>query len=334
MRPYLLKGHERPLTQVKFNREGDLFVSCAKDLQPCLWYGDTGARAGTYEGHNGAVWTCYISHDSDRLVTGSADQTVRLWELATGAELAQVKMSEPCRAVDVAAGERLLAYTTDSFMGAAPQIHLLPLPDTLSASAEDLQRAAADGPSRSIVCPKGRITRVAFVDCGRTLLSSHDGGFLRRWDVETGALVQEAQVHEDAVQDMQLAPNDGSYVITASLDKTAALVDVQTLEVLRSYKTGRFVNSAAISPIFDHVVLGGGQDASQVTTTSAKAGGFEARFFHKVYAEEFASVRGHFGPVNTVAFAPDGRGFVTGGEDGYVRLHHFDNDYFTTKFFA
>ena len=25
--------------------------------------------------------------------------------------------------------------------------------------------------------------------------------------------------------------------------------------------------------------------------------------------------------------------FVTGGEDGYVRLHHFDMDYFTTKFF-
>ncbi|GFH29229.1 uncharacterized protein HaLaN_27862, partial [Haematococcus lacustris] len=36
-----------------------------------------------------------------------------------------------------------------------------------------------------------------------------------------------------------------------------------------------------MSPIFDHVLLGGGQDAASVTTTSAKAGGFEARFFHK-----------------------------------------------------
>jgi hypothetical protein len=51
----------------------------------------------------------------------------------------------------------------------------------------------------------------------------------------------------------------------------------------------------------------------QVTTTSAKAGGFEARFYHKVYAEEFGNVRGHFGPINTVAFAPDGRSFTTGG---------------------
>lgn len=25
--------------------------------------------------------------------------------------------------------------------------------------------------------------------------------------------------------------------------------------------------------------------------------------------------------------------FVTGGEDGYVRMQHFDQDYFTAKFF-
>lgn len=61
----------------------------------------------------------------------------------------------------------------------------------------------------------------------------------------------------------------------------------------------------------------------QVTTTAAKAGGFEARFYHKIYAEEFGNVRGHFGPINTVAFSPDGRSFTTGGEDGYVRMHHF-----------
>lgn len=28
--------------------------------------------------------------------------------------------------------------------------------------------------------------------------------------------------------------------------------------------------------------------------------------------EEFGMVRGHFGPINTVAFHPDGNGFVTG----------------------
>lgn len=71
----------------------------------------------------------------------------------------------------------------------------------------------------------------------------------------------------------------------------------------------------------------------QVTLTSSRQGKFESKFFHKVYAEEFGTVRGHFGPVNAVAYHPDGRAFVTGGEDGYIRLHHFDNDYLTNRFF-
>jgi hypothetical protein len=33
---------------------------------------------------------------------------------------------------------------------------------------------------------------------------------------------------------------------------------------LKTYKTGRYVQSAAVSPIFDHILLGGGQDAAQV----------------------------------------------------------------------
>ena len=125
MRPYLLKGHERPLTQVKYNREGDLLISCAKNQYPCLWLADDGMRLGTYEGHNGAVWTCDMSMDSQRLITSSADQTVRIWELPTGRELHQIRMNEPCRASALNIGETLLAFTTDSFMGAPPQIHLV-----------------------------------------------------------------------------------------------------------------------------------------------------------------------------------------------------------------
>ncbi len=48
----------------------------------------------------------------------------------------------------------------------------------------------------------------------------------------------------------------------------------------------------------------------------------------QIYQDEIGMVRGHFGPINAVAFHPDGRSFVTGGEDGYVRLQHFDQSYF------
>ncbi|XLS93609.1 hypothetical protein HN51_069617 [Arachis hypogaea] len=61
------------------------------------------------------------------------------------------------------------------------------------------------------------------------------------------------------------------------------------------------------------------------------AGKFEAKFFDKILQEEIGDVKGNFGPINALAFNPDGKSFSSGGEDGYVRLHHFDPDYFNIK---
>lgn len=63
-----------------------------------------------------------------------------------------------------------------------------------------------------------------------------------------------------------------------------------------------------IDYLFHQVVLGGGQEAMDVTTTSTRVGKFNARFFHYIFEEEFGSVKGHFGPINSVAFSPDGKG--------------------------
>ncbi len=79
-------------------------------------------------------------------------------------------------------------------------------------------------------------------------------------------------------------------------------------------------------------MLGGGQEAMDVTTTSTRIGKFDARFFHLVFEEEFGRVKGHFGPINSVQFSPDGQGYASGGEDGYVRLHTFDQSYFDFNF--
>lgn len=42
----LLKGHERSITQLKYNREGDLLFTCAKDNKPTAWFSSNGERLG------------------------------------------------------------------------------------------------------------------------------------------------------------------------------------------------------------------------------------------------------------------------------------------------
>lgn len=260
-----------------------------------------------------------------RLLTGAGDSTVRLWDFQTGAEQHRFKFHEPCRAVKFSLGEGMAAISTDPFMSGVSSIRLLRI-------APPGGEGQSDEVVTTLTGPRGRIARLEWTDLNRTIISASDDGCVRRWDVETGKQVAEAAIHDKNIQDLQMSA-DGTHFVTASTDKTAKLVDAQTLEVLKTYASSVQVNSAAISPLYDHVLIGGGQEASQVTTTAGRAGRFESRFFHKVYAEEFANVRGHFGPINAVAFSPDGTSFVSGGEEGYIRLHHFDADYFTTKFF-
>lgn len=66
--------------------------------------------------------------------------------------------------------------------------------------------------------------------------------------------------------------------------------------------------------------MGGGEEAMQVTHTAADSGQFEAKLYHMVFEEEFARFKGHFGPINSIAFHPSGKIIVSGGEDGYVRI--------------
>lgn len=116
---------------------------------------------------------------------------------------------------------------------------------------------------------------------------------------------------------------------TACRDGNARLYDAKTYQLLKTYHTGRPVNGVSISPIRDEIIVAGGQSADSVTTTRVDNAQFRVRFFHLIFEEELGSVQGHFGPVNVLAYSNDGKGFASGGEDGYVRLHHFDQSYFT-----
>ncbi|KAL8108593.1 hypothetical protein AgCh_024898 [Apium graveolens] len=91
--------------------------------------------------------------------------------------------------------------------------------------------------------------------------------------------------------------------------------EIKINKTCQTYETDTPVNAVTLSPLIDHVVLGGGQDASSVTN-NPRAGKFEAKFYHKVLEEEIGAVKGYFGPINALAFNPDGKSFSSGGEDG------------------
>ena len=136
------------------------------------------------------------------------------------------------------------------------------------------------------------------------ILTGHESGKVALFDAKTGEeTLTNQRAHMDVVTDLQLSP-DRTYFITSSKDKTARLHDSRTLRVLKTYQTETPLNSAAIAPGKPYVLLGGGQDAMSVTTTSSRQGKFETRFWHKIFEEELGRVKGHFGPINTYVLIP------------------------------
>jgi translation initiation factor 3 subunit I len=100
MRPLIIHGHKRPLTQVKFNLDGDLLFTSSKDAQLCVWSSKTGKHIGSFEGHGGAVSSFDVTYDSKYLVSGAWDGYVRVFEVSSGALLASFELVGIVRSVE------------------------------------------------------------------------------------------------------------------------------------------------------------------------------------------------------------------------------------------
>jgi translation initiation factor 3 subunit I len=323
--PILLHSHTRSLTKIIFNSTGDLLFTASKDSVPNVWRSHNGERLGSFHGHEGVVWSMAVSEDSEKFVSGSGDNTARVWAVNGGKQIGRIDTETAVRAVALAQGDRFLAIVTDATMRKSAKVLVYEFPSlklvcTIDCGGDDTVKP----------------TVVAFSDCNEFIVTGHQDGSLCLWDWASGTDAEsspitspskKSQVHSDVIRDLQMS-QDRSYFITASRDNTAKIIDTLSLAVLKTFKTERPVNSAAISPLRNEVVVAGGQEALHVTTTSSRAGQFEARFFHQIYENEIGRVKGHFGPINTLAYNPTGLGYASGSEDGYVRLHHFDQDYF------
>lgn len=341
MRPILLKGHERSITVVKYNYDGDLLFTASKDHTPCMWLSSNGDRIGTFNGHKGTVWNLDIDRFSTRLLTASADATAKLWCCQSGVCLATYPHRGPVRGVSWSMGGRSFATISDPFVDYNAQISIFDVPifvEDIHAdeTCDNIIRMEDLHPRLEIDLPKSddgkRVnpTYVEWLYINEAILVAFDNGSIRLFDPHNGDAVDELFPHETKIHKMRFNRNKTLF-LTSSADHTAKLYDAIDFKHMKTYKTDRPVNDAVLSEKYNHILLGGGQEAMSVTTTSGKVGKFETRFFHAIYEEEFGKVKGHFGPINALDVHPNGRSYASGAEDGYVRLHFFDNSYLEKK---
>lgn len=246
-------------------------------------------------GHSDAVSSLAFSPDGSRLASGDRGGGIRVWDVATGTELAAFSsQSEWVESVAISADGMLLA--------AGGQDNLVRLWDLTSGVA----LAPLSGPT-------GPVKSLAFGPRDKLLAAGSDDGRVYVWDLEQpadGVLVT-LEGHTSYVTSVAFNP-DGTVVAAGGEDDTVRLWKVPTgagLGVLRGHTAN--ISSVTFSP-----------DGSRLAST-ATSGDPTVRVWDVATQTALAVLEGHTESVSSAAFSPDGGLLVSAGsgiQDNTVRV--------------
>jgi WD40 repeat protein/serine/threonine protein kinase len=283
----------------------------------------------TLRGHRGQVSCVAFSPDGQKIVTGSSDQTAKVWDAVRGTELLTLK-GHTGNVVSVAFspdGRRIFTGGADQkarIWEATTGQEILTLNGQTNlaksvAFSPDGQRivtGGSDGMARVWEAASGKqvftlhahnapIESVAFSPDGRRLVTGGDD-LAKIWDTGTGQELLTLSGHGSWVTAVAFSP-DGQRIITGSHDKTAKVWDTTSgIQLLTLEAHTGYVVSVAFSP-----------DGQRLITSSADR---TAKVWEAADGQEIVTLKGHASFVTSAAFAPDNQRIVTGSADNTAKV--------------
>jgi WD40 repeat protein len=307
-RPYVGRGHDGMIYAAALSPDAKTlaiggFLDAEGKESKRLW-GDirlcdvaTGQLVRTLRGHASAVLALAFSPDGSTLASGSADGTVRLWQVATGAPTLLGKHEKEVTGVAFAPDGRRLASS-----GGDRAVRVWNLRERRQ---ERELRKHEDG-----------VTCVAWSPDGRTIASGSLDSTLRLWDAETGIL-RKSLPHDDFVNCIAFR-RDGAILSGTGSGKRGDLV------VRLWSPEGTWQRDFAVRGVADNTVMSVAVSPDPKHPTLAFTDARGTIYLWDAENDGPKLLRGTGASVASVAWSPDGKRVSWGSDEQHPREHVFN----------
>ena len=189
------------------------FIERMKRTGSWLWHTGSGQETLTIGWQTGWIQALSFSTDGERVISGSADGTVKAWDLANGRETLSVKHAEGVLAITLSPdGHRLASAGFDRTV-------------RLWDAASGKETLALKGHTRTIMS-------LAFSPDGRRLASASEDRMVKIWDATAGQVLFTLSKHTGGVNGVAFAP-DGILLASCSGDQTVRVWNAETGQEVR-----------------------------------------------------------------------------------------------------
>ncbi|MGH9775002.1 MAG: toll/interleukin-1 receptor domain-containing protein [Candidatus Acidiferrales bacterium] len=237
----------------------------------------------TLSGHTASVRAVSFSPDARWLASGSVDQTIKLWDVATGQEV----------------------RTLSGHTGSVWSVAFSPDGRWLASGSTDqtvkLWDVTTGQELRTLSGHANYVTSVAFSPTGHCLASGSWDNTVKLWDVATGQELRTLSGHANYVNSVAFSP-DGRWLASGSRDKMIKLWDAATGKELGAlFEPTETVFSVAFSP-----------DGRWLASCG------EIKLWNLATGKVLRTFSGH--TALSLAFSPDGRWLASGSGDKTIKL--------------
>ena len=242
----------------------------------------------TLEGHSDGVAFVAVTPDGKCAVSASFDNTLKVWDLATGRALRTLEghSASVSGVVVTPDGSRVISASWDN---------------TLKVWELGSGRAL-----RTLEAHSDWVCGVAVTVDGKWAVSASEDTTLKVWDLATGRMLRTLEGHAGGVYGVAVTP-DGKRVASASLDTTLKVWDLHTgraFRTLEGHSNG--VHSVAVT-------VDGKRAVSASLDSTLKVWDLDT-------GRALRTLVGHASSVLGVAVTPDGKRAVSAAEDKTLKL--------------